>query len=468
MAWAGGSQFAMLLIQLPITIALSRLLAPRAFGLMAMIVVISGFLRVLVDAGLGNALIHLEDLEPRHVSTAFWMNLTLGVTLSIAVAGASPAFAALYDQPRLTALAAVTALDFTVGAFGIVQLALLRRQMRFRQIGTIQNSSVAVGGAAAIFAAALGAGVWSLVVNVLITTFVQAVLATRIGAARFKGGFDRAAARQLWSFSGHQMGFQAVNYWSRNADNFIIGKFVGAYGLGIYGRAYQLMMMPITRTGSVVTTVLFPALARMQGDTRRLKAAYLRAIGAAAFVSFPVVLALFALAPELVRILLGSRWLDVVPVLRILCVAGILQSIGTTTGVLYQACGRTDLLFRWGLASGAVTIVAFAIGVNWGVRGVASAYAIRTLALTYFNFSIPGRLIEMRYREVVAAAAGPLVLSAVMAAAMYGMGLLLPDALTGGGRIVCQIGVGALLYLAGARLGRLAAYGELRGLMAAR
>jgi PST family polysaccharide transporter len=318
-----------------------------------------------------------------------------------------------------------------------------------------------VGGAAAIAAAVLGAGVWSLVIDALGATVVQSLLALRLGIGRLRGGFHRDAARELWQLSGGQAGFQAMNYWSRNADNLIVGRFVGASALGLYDRAYQLMLLPITQVGSVIGYVLFPAMARIRSDRERLKAAYLRSLAATALLAFPVVVATFAAAPYVVQALFGSKWSGMTPILRLLCLAALPQSIGTTAGPIYQAQGRTDLLLRWGVASGIVTVAAFAIGVVWGVEGVAAAYAIRSYALTYFNFSIPGRLIAMTFRDVLRAIAGPLLLSVLTGLVVWGVGRALPASIPSGARLAAALGVGAGCYLAGAHLARLRAYRDL-------
>lgn len=462
MAWAGGSQIGLLVVQLPVTIALARLVAPRDFGLVAMVTVISGFLSVFVDAGLGAALVQRETMTARHVSAAFWLNVCIGAALTAIVAACAPALAALYGQPRLTKITLVLSLDFLVGALGVVQLALMQRHLQFRRIAAIQNTSVAAGGVAAIVAAALGAGVWSLVIDVLATSAVGSALALLLGSRLPKGRFDRVAAAELWRFGGPQMGFAAVNYWSRNADNLIIGKVVGSVALAVYDRAYQLMLVPVSRIGSVVTSVLFPALSRMQDDDARLRHAYLRTVGVTALVTFPLSVGMFVVAPDFVQGVLGHRWHEVTPILRILCVAGLLESVGTTVGVLYQVRGRTDWMFRWGFATAALTVTAFAVGVHWGAKGVATAYAIRSVALIYPSFAIAGRLIGLQFRRVVTTVLPQLLASLFMGAAVWGLGHAI-DTLGSFPRFATMAAFGSAVYLLLVHAVQLTSYRELRG-----
>jgi O-antigen/teichoic acid export membrane protein len=465
MAWAGGSQFGLQLIQLPVTIVLSRLLVPRDFGLMAMILVVSQFLTVFVDAGLGAALVARRDLDPRHIATAFWMNLAVGVGLAAVVAAASPGIAALYDQPRLTLLTIAIAANFIVGSLGIVPLALLQREMEFRRIGIMQNAAAAVGGAAAIVAAVAGAGVWSLVIDILVASFVQTTAVTRGWRWRPGGGVDRQAARDLWSFGANQTGFQAVNYWSRNADNLLVGRFRGPRELGIYARAYQLMLLPLSQAGFVVNYVLYPALARIQHDHARLRRAYLRTVGVTALLAFPVTVGMFVIAPDLIRVMFGEKWAAVAPILRILCVAGLFQSISTSTGIIYQTQGRTDWLFRWGLLSSVIIVAGFAVGISWGAKGVAVAYAGLEAPLTYFSFSIPGRLIGMTVADVVKAVWAPLGCALVMGVVVWLVRSGMPGSWSVYWRFSIDVAVGAVIYLGSIHVAKLSSYTELRNLL---
>jgi PST family polysaccharide transporter len=396
------------------------------------------------------------------------MNLAAGVVLTGVFAAASPGIAALYHRPRLTDITLVLSADFLVGAIGIVQLALLQRQMRFRRLAVIQNVAAALGGTLAIVAAALGAGVWSLVIEALAATTVQSVLALYAGVGLAWGRFDRGAARELWQLSGGQAGYQAINYWSRNADNLIAGRFVGAYGLGIYDRAYQVMLLPVSQVGLVVSYVLFPALARMQDDVERLRKAYLRSIAATALLAMPIAVALFAIAPDFVLAVFGDRWIGMTPILRLLCIAAVPQSIGSTVAVIYQARGRTDWLMRWGVASGVVTIAAFGVGVIWGVKGIAAAYAVRTVVLHYFNFAIPGRLIGVRYRDFARVTVGALAISLVAGAAMWGVGEAVREIDVALARLGCEVVTGVIVYAVGVRLAKLAAYRDLVSLVRSR
>jgi O-antigen/teichoic acid export membrane protein len=452
LAWTGAGRVGQQLLQFGITVALARLLVPADFGLVGLILVFTGFASVFVDVGLSGAVIQRTDVTERHVSTAFWLNVGAGILLSAVVAALSPLIAAFYDNPSLVALTLAMSLNFAVAGIGLVPRALMQRAMSFHRLAVIEIAATAVAGTAAILAAVAGIGVWSLVVLTLATSVLTTLALWLCSSWRPHLIVDRAALRELWSFSAGVLGFQTVNYWSRNFDNLLVGKVLGAAPLGIYSRAYSVILMPISQVNLVTTRVMFPALSRLQGDPARAKRAYLRAIGLIALVTFPVVIGLFVEARSFVLALYGPKWSEMVLILQILCIAGLFQSIGTTTGWIYQSQGRTDWLFRWGLVTGVLTIASFGVGILWGLVGIAVAYTTRTLVLVYFNYSIPGRLIGLTFSEVARQVRGVLAAALTMGLIVWLAQRQLPGGWSPAARLLVGTSVGVASYLALVRL----------------
>lgn len=463
--WSSGARVGRQLINFSVTVVLARLLVPADFGLVAMIGVFTGFALLFVDFGLVAALVQRKTLTERHLSTAFWMNLASGLALATVVAALAPAVASFFHEPRLVELTLVLSLNFIAGSVAVVQNALLVRSMNFRRLGAIEITSTVVGGAAAIAAAVAGFGVWSLIVQLNASTGVRIMLLWAASDWRPRRFVDREAARELWGFSRNLAGSSAVSYWSRNADNLLIGRFVGASELGIYNRAYSLMLLPLDQISGVMARVMFSALSRIQDDRHRVKRAYLRSIAIIGLLSFPITTGLFVVAEPFVLTLYGTKWADVVPVLQILCVAGLMQPVATTVGWIYVSQGRTDWLFRWGLVASAAMVSAFAIGIKWGIEGVALAYAITIYALLFFTFAIPGRLIGMRVREVFAAVRGPLSAAFGMAGIVWIAGEMLPAGWPSAATLFAQFGIGVLVYVALVHMFALESYLELKDLV---
>jgi O-antigen/teichoic acid export membrane protein len=466
--WSAGASVTQQVLNFAVTVVLARLLLPADFGLVATIAIFTGFISLFVDFGLSAALIQRPSLTERHRSSAFWMNLAVGILLGGLVAALAPALADFFHEPSLVALTLVASVNFVVGSMGIVQSALLQRAMEFRRIGAIGIASTVVGAVVAIAMAVAGFGAWSLIGQLVASTGSRTLLLWLTSSWRPSVIVDRQAIRELWRYSRGIAGFNAVNYWARNADNLLIGKFVGPTGLGIYSRAYNLMLLPIQQISTVTSRVMFPALSRIQSDAERVKRAYLRAVGIIALLSFPALAGLFVVAKPFVLALYGAKWVEVVPVLQILCVAGFMQPVASTVGWLYQSQGRTEWMFRWGLVASAILVASFCIGIHWGVKGVAVGYAIATYSVLYFAFAIPGRLIGMRVREVARTVSGPLLSALGMAGIVWVVGRMLPAEWPSIAVLFTLSGIGVAAYAALIRMFVFDRYRELKDLVGGR
>lgn len=444
--WSLAARGTKVAIQFVISVVLARLLTPEDFGLVGMIAVFTGFAMLFNDLGFGAALVQKEELEERHRSSLFWLNCVAGLLLSGLVFASAPLLASFYEEPRLVPLTQLISANFFLGSLNVVQGALLKRNLEFRRLAYVEVVSVVAAGAVAIGLALTGFGVWALVWQMLVATAVAVAMMWVVSSWLPAARFELDAARELFGFSANLLGFRSFNYWVRSADDLLVGRIVGSHGLGVYTRAYESMLMPLRQVSNVVGRVMFPSLSRIQRDPERVRRAYLRAIAMIALVTFPMMTGLFVVADSFVLGLLGPKWVEVIPILRVLCLVGLAQSVGTTTGWIYQSQGRTDWMFRWGIVSGVVTLVAFAVGIRWGVMGVAVAYATRNFALTYFNFSIPGRLIDMEFSDVARAVAPAAGHALLMALIVWGCQLALPEGLPKWGALGVNVTAGATVY----------------------
>ena len=247
-----------------------------------------------------------------------------------------------------------------------------------------------------VVSAVLGAGVWSLVTGALANAVVSSVLFIVLSPWRPTLRFSRRRLGPVMGFGLNLSGFNLVNYFSRNADNILIGKYLGAVPLAYYNWAYTLMLYPLQTISWTLGRVLFPAFSKMQDDPERFGRAYLRACVTIAFVTFPLMAGVTMLAPEFIDVLLGPKWQPVAPVLRILAPVGMVQSIVSPVGYIYMAMGKTETMFRWGLLFTGITVLGFVIGLHWGITGVAVSYVIAMLLLIIPVLWIPFRFIHLR------------------------------------------------------------------------
>ena len=461
LGWSGLSQVLRQGLQIGISILLARLVAPGDFGALAMVMVFAGFAASFSDLGLGAALVQKQDAQPRHATTVFCLHMAVGVVLALLLAGAAPLIAGFYHNPRLTALCRGIAPVFILNAFSGVPMAQLQKALAFRQIASIEISAILVSGIAAVSLALNGWGIWSLVIQALLAAAITAVLSSLQSRWHFSLAFDISSWRELRRFSSALTGYNFINYWIRNLDNLIVGKFIGPVALGLYSRAYNLMLYPIIQVSGTVSRVMFSAMASIQDQTERLREIYLRATRLIALVTFPIMAGMSVLAELFIVTVFGPAWADAADVLRILAAVGLLQSVGTTLGWIYTARGRTDIMFRFGLAAGIVYAAAFLIGLRWGMLGVAGAYAASGFFLLWYpSWRIAGNIIGLTFSRMVTNLGGVFVCTVGMSVAVYALRHFVfvhPGWIS----LLALAGSGAAIYLALIHFCRLTAYLDL-------
>jgi O-antigen/teichoic acid export membrane protein len=462
LGWSLGFQVLTQGSQFLVAVFLARLLAPKEFGLLAMVAVFSGFAGLFNDLGFGPALVQRQRVEESHYASVFWLNVAIGCTLMAAFAALSPLVARFYAEPRLVPLMSALGACFSIGALGLVQRVILTRKMDFRALGLVDFAAVAVSGILAITLAIHGFGVWSLVWQALSQSVLQVIGLWWVSNWRPRLLFDSTAIRELFKFSSNLTGFTAINYWYRNGDNLLVGKFFGSAALGMYSRAYNLMLMPLSQITYVVSKVMFPALSRLQEDKARVKNIFLRSIAMIALVTFPLMSGLFVVADHFVLAIYGPLWSGVIPILRMFCILGMFQSI-STGGWIFQSQGRTDWMFWWGTISALLSFGAMLVGVWLGSPLAVAACLVATgLLLTPAGFIVPGKLIGMKLRDVVRSTWGVLACAAVMAGAVWSLEFSLPSNWSHWAFLSLEVPFGMAVYLLFIHHAQLAPYLEFR------
>jgi PST family polysaccharide transporter len=328
----------------------------------------------------------------------------------------------------------------------ILQQALLERRLAFDRLARIELVAGVAGAAAGIGAAAAGLGVWSLVCQALLVAGVTTVLLWLVGGWRPRLLFDWGEVRAVTGYSLNLTAFNVFNYIERNLDNLLIGRFLGAGALGYYALAYRLMLYPLQGVSTVIIRVLFPTYAKIQDDDARFRRIYLQVTGAIAVVTFPVFFGLMATSEPLILTIFGEGWRPVAPLILILGLVGMLQSVGTMGGAIYRAKGRTDWHFRFQLVTVSLSIPAFAIGLRWGVVGVAAGYATVMIILAYPSFAIPFSLIGLRIGALVTTLWRPFASGALMAIGVLGLRAMLPAAVPPQEELAAAVAAGIVFY----------------------
>lgn len=450
--WSFSAQLLQQGMQIITTIILARLLAPQDFGLIGMAMVFIGFISLFGDLGTSAALIQREDPSDDLFSSIFWINVILGICITALLFITAPFIASIYNEPRIVPIIKLLSFSFIISSTNIVHTTILQRELNFRTISRIQISSFVISSAVAISAAFYGAGVWSLVFQSLAGTFLSSSLFWIMSPWRPKFIFNMEEAKSVMGFSSNLIGFNAINYLKRNADDFLIGKFIGAQELGYYTLAYRILLFPIQNVSAVIGKVVFPFYSRIKDDEKRFQNAYLIVAGSIALITFPIMFGLLAVVEPFVFTVFGPDWSQIIPLLVVFIPLGLTQSIGTTVGAIYQAKGRTDIMFKWGLVSSVITILAFCIGVNWGVMGVAVAYAACTILLSYPGFVIPLRLVNLKFSDLLSSVLPAFVSSFIMFGIVKLSHISLSDSIEAWVALLILVPLGALIYLLGSFL----------------
>lgn len=368
-----GSKFFLSMVG---TFILARLLVPEDYGLVGMVAVVTGFISVFKDLGLSAATIQRTEVNNEQVSTLFWLNVCLSAGLMFVTAALAPAVAWFYGEPKLIWITLAYAVGFLFGGLTVQHEALLRRRMQFAALATAEIVSLVISIVVAIVLAWRGARYWALVASQLAQGFTYLIVIW--SACRWRPGLPvrNSGVRSMLAFGGRLTGFSVVNYFARNLDNLFIGRFWGAEQLGLYARAYQLLLLPIDQINTPITSVAVPALSRLKDSPERYRSAYLRLLEKVALLTMPTMAFMIVSSEPVIHIVLGEKWLGVSRIFALLGIAGLVQPVASTAGWLFVTQGRTAEMFKWGVIGSLLTIAGIVAGLTWGAVGVAASYSL--------------------------------------------------------------------------------------------
>jgi PST family polysaccharide transporter len=436
------------LLRLILMLILARLLGPEAFGIVGAALVVVHIALVFSNLGISSAIVQRADLEERHLHTAFALALASGALVTLMVALTAPWVAAFFDFDGLTEVLRAMGLIPLVANVGVVAEGLMRRALAFRRIAIISVISFFIGyGLVGIGLALTGAGVWALAGASLTEFGSRAVMNLMSRPHPKTGPLDPAALWQILVFSGGLTLRRFGHQLSQGLDNIVVGRWLGAEALGLYGRAYQLVSVPPATLGKAMGAVMFPVLARVQDDRARLAAAYRRSTAVLALVAIPAAAAVIVLAPELITVLLGQDWLGVIVPLQILAPGIFFRLVFQLTDALGMAAGTVyAVAWRHGALAAAVLAGAL-IGQYWGLPGVAFG-VLAAQTFSYFLLAqLSLRLTSLSVADLVAAHGRGLALGGLVG---VGLWLLVTGLRTSGVAPALTLGVAVSLLSAAA------------------
>ena len=425
--WMGLSAAVKVSLQFLQLAVLARLLTPSDFGLMAMVMVVTGFAQSFADMGISNAIIHRQDATREQLSSLYWLNIFAGILVFLLIVASMPLIVNIYNEQRLYSLLFWASLIFLIIPFGQQFQILLQKELQFNRLANVEITATAIGSAVAIVSAIKGQGVFSLVWGQLSLASAKTLLLMGSGWNKWRPDLRlrREDLKGYVRFGLFQMGERSVNYFSGQLDKLLIGALLGAQALGYYYVAYQLILRPFQLFNPILSRVAFPIFAKIQTDNKRLCEGYLELTSIIAMVLMPVYLGLIVLAEPLLTFLLGSGWDTSVSLLKVLAILGLLYSLGNPLGSLLLAKGRAEIGFYLNVLVMFLCAGAVWLGSSMGLMGIAWALVIVTAAMSPIDIWIRWRFVGMRPLAYIGAISPFLLFTCIVAAFIYCISLII-------------------------------------------
>jgi PST family polysaccharide transporter len=401
-------------ISFAVLVALSRLLAPEDFGLVALALVFTAFVQIFMDQGFSAAIVQRTDLEEEHLDTAFWISVLSGILLTAGGIAASGLVAAFFHEPRLGSVVRWLSIGFILTALSSTQMAILQRALAFKSLALRSMTAKTVGGIVGVSLAFAGFGVWSLVGLRLAGGLAGVVVLW--GSSDWRPGVKLSTKhyKELFSFGVSVVGNNLLKVIVRRSNDLLIGYFLGPTLLGIYTIGYRLLLVVLRVVTGIINSVAFPTFSRLQHNPARMRRAFYKVTQYTSLLAFPVCLGLAVLAPDVIPALFGDKWAPSVPVLQVLAFIGILESVQAFNGSVMRASGKPSWQLGIMLLTSIGSVIGFFIAVRWGVVAVAASYVIAGYLFAPVSYVAVRRLIRIDIRTYAGQFVAPLAASLIM------------------------------------------------------
>lgn len=416
MTWAYGSYVGGQVLVLLGTAVLARLLAPRDFGLVALALVFVTILETIKDLGVTQALVIAKDDEA--ADTAFLVSVGLGGVLALVVALIAPLAADVFSEPDLTPLLAVLGLTFVLRALGSTHYALAQRALDFRTRTKSEFADVLVRSIIGIVLAFAGAGAWSLIVGYLAGAATKTVVLWVEVRWRPRLRLQRHLVRSLVRFGAAVTAVDLLATYNSNADNFFVGRVLGATSLGFYSIAYRVPILIIQNLANVAGQVLFPAFAAVQSSS--LGRSYLAALRATLYLVIPLTVLLAVLAEPVLVVCFGQQWAPAADAMAVLTVFAGITTIAIPSGTAYKAMGKPGILLLLSIPRAIFMTVALVFVTKYGLVSVAATQAVASALLATAAILVAARMLRTGLKPILS------VLGTASAAALGMLAVVLP------------------------------------------
>lgn len=443
--WVAVERFGQQLIQIVIFIVLARLLSPKEFGLVAMIMIVFEISQIFIESGMGQALIREKEIVDKDRYTVFWFNFLAAGLFYAIIFLVAPLVSRFYDEPALTMLIRVMALAVFASGLSILQRAEMTQRMEFRKQAFAQLPAVAIAGVVSISMAFIGAGVWALVAQFMLVTILSSIMLWVLNPIKIKLAFDKSSFVRLFGFGYKLLISGLIDTIYQNIYKLVIGKSFAASTLGLYTQASKIKDLASNNLISIIQKVTYPLMVERHENPVELKRAYKNIVRLSSFVIIPLMLTLIILAGPIMEFILGPQWLEGAPFLQLICIGGVLYHLHAINLNLLKVYGRSDLFLKLEvLKKGNVTLAIF-IGIQFGIYGLLIGQVIASYIALFINTYYTAKflnypLLEQTFDVVkVAWSSVPMVCFLVLATQFYPINSLL--------MLMLYLGVSVLVYL---------------------
>lgn len=456
-AWTATEKFISTVLQLCVSLIIARLLTPSDFGLIAILTVFMFISNSIIDSGFSTALVRKAHPTTEDYSSVFYFNVVVSLVLYAILCLVSYPIAEFYKEPQLVKFAPVLFAIIPVNAMGIVQNAVMQKTMDFRKMATQNLIAACVSGAVAIYLAANGWGAWALVFQMLTMSVVRIGIMWLRSSWRPLKSFTIAPIKEFWSYSSRIFLTSLLNNVFNNISQLFIGKVYNSQQLGLYYQAQKLKELPLSSIITAVLSVSLPAFSSLQNDAQKLRDASRKVMITLAFIIYPLMIGLIAIAPELFNVLLTEKWAASVPYFQILCLSALFVPVSETYVNLFMLKSSGNKVLNVAIVRkiffALMLVVTIPISVKAIAWGQVVCLAFDTFMYTYFSKRHIAKSVTAQAREIIPY----LLLTAAMYIAVISVNWIFPH-LDQIWILIIKIAVGAVTYLGLAHMFRMEAW----------
>ncbi|MCK5466094.1 lipopolysaccharide biosynthesis protein [Candidatus Parcubacteria bacterium] len=385
------------LLNLVKLIVLARLLSPSDFGLFGIALLSLSILETFSQTGFNRALIQKKGDISSYLDSVWTAGIIRGIIIAIILFFTSPYIAIFFDVPEVVPILRTIGLVVIIKSFVNIAIIYFQKELEFKKYFQYQFLGSLSSAVVTISVAIIFQSVWALVFGLLAGSLIRLLMSYRIDSYRPKIRIDLQKLKELWGFGKWVMGSSMLVFLITHGDDIFVGKLLGVTALGFYQFAYSISNAPATGITHVISKITFPAYSKLQDDIPRLRKAYLKVLSITTLFSFPIAGLIFILASDFTMIFLGEKWMPMVPAMQVLCLWGLIRSIGATTGPVFQAVGKPKIVTKLQLfVLILLMILIYPLAIKWGILGVATAVILSSMLPNIAIFVIITKLIRCK------------------------------------------------------------------------